>query len=149
MNKKNSLENKKLLLDTPFLLPTLGFETSNRIMKAIPRLVNYELYYSDLSILEALWKIIKKIKGTDEEIRRIAEGIRAINETMKPIVIDDSSMKNSIKMYLLGHRDMIDNLLYSMALSNRVKLLTTDTRLIEFVANHKLPTHFIIEPEDL
>ena len=149
MNRKNSPGNKKLLLDTSFLLPTLGFETSDRIMKAIPKLVNYELYYSGLSILEALWKITKKIKGTDDEIQRIADGVEAINETMKPIIIDNEAVKNSIKMYLLGHRDMIDNLLYSIALSNKIKLLTIDTKLIEFVTKHKLPSHYIIEPENL
>ncbi len=61
MSKKRSQVNK-ILLDTSFLLPILGFKTSNKIMNSFKKLSNYELYYSDISVLEALWKIIKSIK---------------------------------------------------------------------------------------
>ena len=148
MNRKSSRRNK-LLLDTPFLLPTLGFETSKRIINALPKLRKYELYYSDLSILEALWKIIKKIRGTEEEIKRIKEGIAAIRETMNTVTISEEAVQKAIEMYLLGHRDMVDNLLYSIALTQELKLLTIDTKLLRFVKNKKFPAHPIALPEEL
>jgi predicted nucleic acid-binding protein len=55
----------RILLDTSFTLPFLGFKTSEVVMKALPRLRGHELYYSDLSILEALWKIVKVVKRED------------------------------------------------------------------------------------
>ena len=149
MNKKNYQSNKGLLLDTSFLLPILGFETSTEIMKVFKKLGEYELYYNDLSILEALWKIVKKIKGTKEEIQRITEGIKAINDTMKHANINEKAVRNAIKMYQLGHRDLIDNLLYSTALYNKIKLLTIDIKLIQFIEKHKLPRHAIIAPEEI
>ena len=149
MNRKNSHKNKGLLLDTSFLLPILGFKTSERIMKVFPRLDKYELYYNDLSILEALWKIVKKIRGAEEEIERIAEGIKAINETLKHVSINEKAVRKAIEMYQLGHRDLIDNLLYSTALYNGIKLLTIDTKLIEFIEENKLPKHAIITPEEI
>ncbi len=149
MNKKNSYKNKGLLLDTSFLLPILGFKTSEKIMKVFPRLDKYELYYNDLSILEALWKIVKKIRGTKEEIERIAEGIKAINETLKHVPINEKAVRNAIEMYQLGHRDLIDNLIYSTALYNGIKLLTIDAKLIEFIEENKLPKHAIITPEEI
>ncbi len=54
MNRRRSRIGNKLLLDTSFLLPILGFETSDRVMNAFNRLHSYELYYNDISILATL-----------------------------------------------------------------------------------------------
>ena len=32
-------------------------------MKALPKLAGHELYYSEISVLEALWKIVKGAEG--------------------------------------------------------------------------------------
>ena len=148
MSRKSSSRNNEILLDTSFLLPILGFETSRRVMKAFQRLGSYNLYYNDISVLEALWKIVKIIEGTEEQISRIEEGIRAIRDTMKYVFIDEEVLKNAIYMYKLGHRDMIDNLLYSIAISRELKLLTVDEDLIKFIEKHNLPKN-IITPEEL
>lgn len=149
MSRKNSLSSNKVLLDTSFLLPILGFETSNRVMKAFQKLDSYELYYNDVSILEALWKIIKVIEGTEEQLSRIEEGIRAIRSTMKHALLDEEAVKNAIQMYKLGHRDIIDNLLYSIATTKKLKLLTVDDDLVKFIKKHGLAKHSIITPEEL
>ncbi|MET1160672.1 MAG: PIN domain-containing protein [Thermoprotei archaeon] len=150
MNKKNFRDNNnKILLDTSFLLPILGFETSNRIMRAFQKLGSYELYYSDISILEALWKIVKVIKGTREELSRISEGISAIRETMKYAPIDEKVVENAIYMFKLGHKDMIDNLLYSIAMTKKLRLLTVDKDLVEFIKKHDLDKDSVILPEEL
>ncbi len=150
MSRKNSIRsNRKLLLDTSFLLPVLGFETLDEIMKIFHKLKSYEIHYNEISILEALWKIVKEIKGEEEEISRIMDGIKAIRETIKHTPIDDKAVSNAILMYQLGHRDMIDNLLYSIALSRKLTLLTVDKKLIEFVKEHNLPKNNIITPKEL
>ncbi|MCE4613471.1 MAG: PIN domain-containing protein [Desulfurococcales archaeon] len=142
-------EDNKLLLDTSFLLPILGFETSGRIMRAFRKLGRYELYYSDLSILEALWKILKVVRGLDEEVSRIEEGVTAIKETMKHAPVDGEAVRSAIRMYMMGHRDMIDNLLLSIAASRGLKLLTVDEDLIDFAKRHGLARDAIAAPEDL
>ena len=138
-----------MLLDTSFLLPILGFETSSRVMRAFQRFNSYELYYNDISVLEALWKIAKTIKGSEEELSRIEEGIRALRDTVRYASIDERAVKNAVHMYRLGHRDMVDNLLYSIATSKRLKLLTVDDRLVEFVKRHGLPRNNSATPEEL
>ncbi len=148
MNKK-SLQRSRLLLDTSFILPVLGFESSARVMRAFQRLGSYELYYNDISILEALWKIVKVIKGTRKELQRIKEGVIAIKETMKYAPINEEVVEKAIHMYKLGHKDMIDNLLYSTAIVNKLKLLTVDRELVEFVEKHNLARDAIITPEEL
>ena len=147
VSRRSSLSNK-LLLDTSFLLPVLGFETSKVVMDSLPKLRNYTLYYSDLSILEALWKIIKVINEPDE-VRRVADGIKAIRDSMNNIAITEEAVEEAIKMYRQGHKDMIDNILYSLAKSKSIKLLTVDKELIKFVKERKLGEEFIALPTDL
>jgi len=148
MSKKN-FQGNKILLDTSFLLPILGFETSSRIMKTFQKLGSYELYYNDISILEALWKIVKIIKGSSGEISRIMEGIIAVKETMKYAPIRGETVKNAIRMYSLGHRDMVDNLLFSIAVSEKLRFLTVDKNLVKFVEKINLAKDSIITPEKL
>ena len=146
---KKSLQRSRLLLDTSFILPVLGFESSARVMRAFQRLGSYELYYNDISVLEALWKIVKVIKGTRKELQRIKEGVIAIKKTMKYAPISGEVVEKAIHMYKLGHKDMIDNLLYSTAIVNKLKLLTVDRELIEFVEKHDLVRDAIITLEEL
>ena len=148
MSRRSSQDNK-LLLDTSFLLPILGFETSDRVMRTFCKLSSYELYYNDVSVLEALWKIVKVVKGVEEELSRIVEGITAIRETMKYAAIDGKAVENAVYMYKLGHKDMVDNLLYSVAVSRNLKLLTIDKDLVEFLEKHSLARDIVISPEEL
>ncbi len=146
MSKKN-FQGNKILSDTSFLLPILGFETSSRIMEAFQKLGSYELYYyNDISILEALWKIVKVIKGLSGEISRIVEGIIAVKETMKYAPIRGEMVKNAIRMYSLGHRDMVDNPLFSIAVSEKLRFLSVDENLVEFAEEINLAKDSIITP---
>ena len=140
---------ERLLLDTSFLLPIMGFKTLDTVMRAFEKLSLYTLYYSDISLLEASWKIVKAVKMSEEEVSRIVEGVRAIRTTMNNIQIDEESFKQAIKMYKLGHRDMVDNLLYSSAVLERLKLLTVDMELLNFIEEHGLPRENIITPDEL
>ncbi len=44
----------KLLVDTTFLLPTLGIEVEEEAMKVIPFFRRFEVYYLEVGLLEAL-----------------------------------------------------------------------------------------------
>ena len=148
MSRRSYQRGDKILLDTSFLLPVLGFETSERVMKAFQKLGSHELYYNDISILEALWKIVKVVKGAPEEVSRIQQGVTAIKDTMRHAPITGDAVVNAIRMYMLGHRDMIDNLLLSTAITMNLKLLTVDKELIDFAKRHSLDGN-IITPEEL
>lgn len=140
----------RLLLDTSFLLPVLGFETSKRVMRVLPQLAGHELYYSELSILEALWKIVKLLQDRPrEDIERVLEGIQAIRDSMSRAPLTAEAVGHAIRMYMMGHRDMIDNLLYSTAVTGNLVLLTVDDSLVTFIIEHGLPREHIITPEEL
>ena len=47
----------RVLLDTSFILPSLGIDVGEEVFKGLKRLteIKAEIYYSHFSILESLW----------------------------------------------------------------------------------------------
>lgn len=134
--------------------PVLGYETSRRVMEALPLLAGYELHYSGLSILEALWKISKRLAALDpgerrDAMERIREGLDAITTGMNHATVTAAAAEKALEVYLLGHRDMVDNLLYTTAAEHNLTLLTIDNELVDFTDANGLPADHIITPEEL
>lgn len=149
MNKKNY----KILLDTSFLLPFMGFKTDEVVMNCIEKLRDYEVYYSELSILEALWKITKKIRelssgqnyNRNDIVEIVVNGIRAIRRDLNRAEITEDAVKEAIKLYMLGHRDLIDNILYGIAATREdMKFLTIDESLKAFIKSRNLRSDVFI-----
>jgi predicted nucleic acid-binding protein len=136
-----SRKDLKILLDTSFILPFLGFKTNEAVMRALPRLRGYELYYSDVSILEALWKIIKVVKR--EHVGIVLEGVRLVKRDLSYAKVDEKAVEIAVNMYIAGHRDLVDNILYGISLSQGVKFLTIDRELMDFVKKQGYPDTFI------
>jgi electron transfer flavoprotein alpha/beta subunit len=72
-------------------------------------------FYSELSILEAIWKIVKIIKK--ENLSTLKEGLNLIKRDLNIAEIDENAVEIAISLYIMGHRDLIDNLLYGIAIS--------------------------------
>jgi PIN domain. len=136
----------RVILDTSFLLPFLGIRTDEPVMKALPRLRGHELYYSELSVLEALWKIVKVVSPDGVEV--VLRGLSEVRGHMRRAEVDEGAVKAALELYRLGHRDLIDGLLYGTALSHGFKLLTIDRTLTDFVRGKGYPDVFI-GPDEL
>ena len=61
-NKKNTL---RILLDTSFILPTLGIDVAKKVLDGLRKLAQTraEIFYSRFSILESLWIATRLIKN--------------------------------------------------------------------------------------
>lgn len=71
----------KVLVDTSFLLPALGMEVEKEVSEAIRYFHYVEVYYAEVSILEAMWKVLKIIPP--EELKTVEKGIEAIRNTYR------------------------------------------------------------------
>ena len=91
---------------------------------------------------------MRNYEGVRFKVALIVEGVRAIITTINNIQIDGESFKQAIKMYKLNHRDMVDNLPYSATIIERLKLLTVDMELLNFIEEHWLPRENIITPDE-
>ena len=143
-----------LLLDTSFLLPILGYRVSDRVMRVFERLKGVRLFYSELSILEALWKVSKMVAGLPAEerreaVERVSAGLQSIEAYMERVEVVPEAVRLALDMYARGHRDMVDNLLYASAVSHEIALLTVDEKLVRFVERAGLPRNNILLPEEL
>jgi PIN domain nuclease of toxin-antitoxin system len=127
-------------------MPFLGLATDEVIMESLPRLKRMVLFYSELSILEAMWKIAKVIKKEDLSV--VMEGLRLVERDLKVTRLDDKAAELALSLYALGHRDLVDDLLYGIAASQGMKFLTIDEVLKKFVREHGYADIFI-GPEDL
>jgi predicted nucleic acid-binding protein len=136
-----SRKNSRILLDTSFLLPFLGIDVGEVIAGVLHRLRDYELYYSELSLLEALWKIVKVVSFDKLDI--VLEGLTLIRRDLRLAQVDEKAVRTALELYKLGHRDLIDNLLYGISLSQNLKFLTIDRELVSFVKSNNYPDTFI------
>lgn len=58
------------------------------------------------------------------------------------------ALETAFNLYTAGRRDLIDNMLYGISLSQGLKLLTIDRELEDFVKKQEYPNTFI-HPEEL
>jgi predicted nucleic acid-binding protein len=136
-----------ILLDTSFLLPTLGINVSGATEEGIKILseADTELYYSRFSILESLWVATRTVSDSafcDESLR---PGLKSIIESGRYERVEEDSeiFSEAFRLYGLGHKDMMDNILYASAIRLGLILLTLDDELRKFVLEKRLKDAFI------
>ncbi len=142
----------KILLDTSFLLPTLGIDVKGEVLECLGRLVEKkaELYYSSFSILESLWIAIRLMRDKSLDVERFNEGLRSIIEGGRYVKVEESSeaFREALRLYSLESRDIIDNILYATSSSLGLKLLTLDKELKEFIRKMEL-RDVVLLPEEV
>jgi len=135
-----------VIVDTSFLLPTLGFDINNsRIYEGIRRLQQEGviLYYTDVSLLEATWFAKRAIRAGTFDEAIFVKGLNALDASPRFQKCSPSNRVFSMacRLYELGHHDMIDNILYSTALDLNIWFCTLDSGLKRFLAQRRLDSH--------
>ena len=142
----------KVLLDTSFVLPSFGIETGREVLEGLKRLVNVkaEIYYSTFSILESLWVATRLSKSGPFDADRFDLGLRSILESGKyrEVREDAGTFNEALRLRMLGHNDMVDNILYASSMGFNLKFLTLDDELNDFVRAKRL-SNTIISPRDI
>ncbi|MEM3754831.1 MAG: PIN domain-containing protein [Candidatus Bathyarchaeia archaeon] len=138
-NKENIL---KILLDTSFILPTLGIDVGSDVEECLKKLdeIKAEIYYSRFSIMECLWISARLMKTQAFSLKRFNQGLKSVIESGRYMKVNENAQIfiDAFKLYNLGHKDMIDNILYANSINFDLKLLTLDEELKEFVQNKGL-----------
>ena len=127
----------KVLLDTTFILPSLGVDAGGEVSKGLKKLadVKAEIYCSRFSILETLWVVARLSRSTNFNAESFRLGLRSITESRRYMKVEEDSeiFNEALRLYTTGHKDMIDNILYASSICLNLKLLTLDTELKEFI----------------
>jgi len=134
------------LVDTSFLLPAMGVEVEQEVIRAIEHFREVEVCYIEACMLEALWKILRIVPP--EKIKRVEEGINAIIGTYRLINPPPEAYINACRLYHHGHKDYIDNLLYATSRELGIPLLTIDRAFIKFLKEKGFSTDNVITPNE-
>ncbi|MEM3404472.1 MAG: hypothetical protein QXJ17_08060 [Nitrososphaeria archaeon] len=150
---KNRKNTRKLLLDTSFLLPTFGIEVGNEVLECLAKLAETEteIYYSNFSVLESLWIATKYLNNQQFDEQRFDLGLKSLIESQRYKLIKEDSkvFEYALKLYRLGHKDMIDNILYSNSIRFDNNFMTVDEELRKFIQNRKLNDTLVFPKEIL
>ncbi len=142
----------RILLDTSFLLPTLGVHVGDEATKGLGKLAEAEtnISYSTVSILESLWTLTRTIQDKTFDLETFRLGLRSIMEGGRyhKVTENPDIFSEALKVYEMGHRDMIDNILYSTSVQLDLRLLTLDKKLRDFIQAHRL-TNTLVFPDEL
>lgn len=142
-----------LLLDTTFLMPFLGFQVKEikkvdiEGLRSGSRSGTMKLHYSDVSFIEMFGKLARsKVdrKSIDEGIQSLVES--RVFELVQP---STDALRNAFEMRLKGHKDNIDNILYSVALKSKKRFLSLDVELQEFLSKNKFDQRVMISLKEL
>jgi len=127
----------KILLDTTFILPSLGIDVGEEVSKGLNKLdqIKADIYCSRFSILETLWVAARLSKTANFNPESFKLGLRSILESGRYMKVEEGSeiFTEALRLYIMGHKDMIDNTLYASSTQLNLKLLTLDTQLKEFI----------------
>jgi len=144
---KSSGAAPRILLDTPFLLPTLGISVSGAIQEGIEIFAETEseIYHSRFSILESLWVAARTVDDRAFDDEGFGPGLRSIVEggRYRQVEEDSEIFREAFRLFRRGHKDMIDNILYATAARLGLALLTVDDELRKFVLAKRLKDVFI------
>ncbi len=136
------------MLDTSYLLPMFGIIVKDINEGVFLKLRNaaikgiISVYYSNFSLLEIVAKISKeKSKGgkqiEPDEVETVLRIIRE-SEYMNPVQHTERAFALAYKLRILGHQDLIDNILYATASVESMLFLTLDKKFRRFINKHSI-----------
>lgn len=152
----------KILLDTTFLLPTVGgkvrgldpaFLRKLGIHAATERVT---IHCSVASQVELLGKVCKHILSLPEAerveaLKTLRLGLRSLLDSgrYKWLTPTTSALTLASRLRLRGHGDMIDNLIYSTAAAEGLIMATQDEDLLSFLERQGFDSSFVKAPGEL
>jgi len=97
------------------------------------------------SILECLWQLARTGREEASSLEQTKLGLRSIIEGRRYIKTSEDSrvFNEALGLYRMGHRDMIDNILYAVSLHGSLGFLTVDNTLREFITGKGLENTLI------
>lgn len=149
---KSKQATLRVLLDTSFILPSLGIDVGEDVSKGLKEItdIKAKIYYSHFSILESLWIAARLATSATFDGESFSLGLRSIIEGGRYMKVEEDSrtFNDALKLYMLGHKDMMDNILYASSTRLNLKLLTLDNKLKEFIRERGLKDT-LISPDQI
>jgi hypothetical protein len=149
--------HREVLIDSTFLLPTLGVEVSQVSQSDLKELAKLrskmKFFCIYQSLVEVMGKVGREYASTSKESvpQIIEEGLRSLLESDLYTWTSPSTeaLMAAAEMRRKGHKDMIDNMLYSTASDVGMLFLSIDVSLIRFLEENHYSTDEIVNVKKL
>ncbi len=145
----------KVLIDSTFLLPTLGVKVAQISDSDLRELVKLRskanFFCIHQSLVEVLGKVGRAWTSDENPLETIEEGLRSLLESSVYTWIGPSirALLDAVKIRRKGHKDMIDNMLYSTASDLGMLFLSLDVDFKKFLRENQYQTDAIVDLEKL
>ena len=148
----------KILVDTTYLLPTFGIAVKKLREKDLMRLREIRMkelvkyYCLDVIWVELIGKVHKEMEKQKCSVDRIIElAIRSLEETdfYEWISVPTEAIILASKLRKIGHKDVIDNILYATAVVKDVVFLSMDNEFKKFLESNNLDSDRIKSHNEL
>ncbi len=148
----------KILIDTTYLLPIFGIEVESFDEQDILKLKmlyekgKIEFYCLDVIWTELIAKVAKEmIKHHMINETLIDEAVKSILKSgvFKWISPNAEAIKLAFKLRILGHKDMIDNLLYSTAKVKGFIFMSMDESFRNFLRKNNMDVSIIMNHKEI
>jgi len=152
------MKNKfSVLVDSTYILPAFGIGVQGLNDEDLMKLELLrkrgvvEFYYSDIIWIEVIPKVRREYGKKRErlDVKILIENVETIRETFKIAQVGSKAIEIAFKLREIGHRDMIDNLLYGISIEHQLYLLTLDRFFKSFIKSVGLDVSTIIDHVEL
>jgi PIN domain nuclease of toxin-antitoxin system len=84
------------------------------------------------------------MKNRTLDTERFTQGLKSVMESGRYVKVEENvqTFIDAFKLYKLGHRDIMDNVLYATSINFNLNFLTRDTELREFIQSKGLNDTF-------
>lgn len=142
-----------VLLDTSFMLPTLGIaiqEIGSKDLEAMKDVSKRTSFYcSYVSFVEIFGLLGRKFRRVDNSA--VTVGIKSLLESGTYGWVNPSSraLQLAFELRSKGHKDNIDNILFSTALDSQMLFLSLDQELERFLKRNGYDSDIIVRTSEL
>ncbi len=146
--QKELLSEKRIILDTSFLLPYIGLKIKEFDIENIKLLKNIELYYPYVMLPELIGTVIKIARR--KMLKSIPEtalkGFNSIvyGDHIHLINLVDQDLKIAYSLMLNGLKDMFDAMFYATSRRTGIKAITLDDSLVRFLKENNFNIENVI-----
>jgi len=148
----------RALLDTTYFLPVFGVAVEGLEPGVLLELRRHalqgrlELHYADVMWLELIPKVVREARRRGFSPDALIEkGAKAITRAsyLRRAGVDWEAVRVAYELRKHGHRDMVDNMLYGIASSQNLVLVTMDRALAAAAARAGAGRAEILSHEEL
>jgi len=146
--------DKRLVLDTTYILPLLGVEVEGLDRETINYVIKqYESYYPAILLVELNGVIFKEARrrGLEHLPKQVVNGFNSIiyAGVINIIFPTGEDLETAYELIRLGWKDIFDSTLYATALRLNAKVLTIDENFKNFLKEHELRYNILISHKEL